>query len=299
MGDFGNRLKRIRKAKKITQNNLAKNIHVAQSTIANYENNIRFPGSDKLKQISDYLDVSIDYLLGLTDVSGIEASGTKKEYDFQKDYENLVNLLLAGKVEEAKTIIKDISENGVESIDLIEKVFIPVLKIIGDKWEENKIDIFEERYVSEAIEKLFAYVSLRSPLVAKKEFTALFMVPPGEEHIISLRMSTEYFNIRGWNIRFIGRSIPANSLMEMIKKEKIDLLVLSTTMPQSANTSSYIVETVKANLGDKSPKILLGGGKDINLFNKNLIESFVDYHVENLPDLSLKIDSIEKDILKN
>ncbi len=69
MSDFGTKLKNIRKTRGITQSDLANNIKVGQSTIANYENNTRFPGSVILKQISDYLEVSVDYLLGLSELS--------------------------------------------------------------------------------------------------------------------------------------------------------------------------------------------------------------------------------------
>lgn len=297
MGDFGSRLKHIRKTKRITQKDLAENIQVAQSTIANYENNIRFPGSEKLRDISDYLEVSVDYLLGLTEIVGIETNGNGKQENIREVYKRLIDLLISSKSEQAKSLIKDLTNQGICPIEIIEEVFIPVLEIIGDKWEKNQMDIGEEHLITELIEKLFAYISESQIVEEKLGLNVVFMAPPGEDHIISLKMATEYFKKRGWNLRFVGRSIPVASLIKIIEKGQVDLLVLSSTMAGSVNSISYIVEAIKSNLGEKSPRILLGGASNKS-FKKELIASFADYHIRSLPELTSSIEKIEKEILK-
>lgn len=299
MNDFGSRLKHIRKIKKITQKDLANSIQVGQSTIANYENNTRFPGSQILTGISDYLEVSIDYLLGLTEVEEVEEVNIEfdHEYDIKKIYLHLTQILLDGDVEQAKSIIKDISASGISTLIIIEQIFIPILELVGDKWAKDEINVAQEHYISETIDKLFSYISESYSVRQKKNLTALFMAPPGEEHTISLRMSTEYFRIRGWNILFIGRSIPILSLMEIIKKEKVDLLVLSAIRQSSINSASYLVEAMKNNLNKSFPKVLLGG-KQIHGSNHNLIKSFSDYHIATLEELNHNIEIIEADLAK-
>lgn len=58
------RIKEIRKAKKITAKQLAEHINVAESTMSLYENGKREPDNTTLLNIAEYLNVSIDYLLG-------------------------------------------------------------------------------------------------------------------------------------------------------------------------------------------------------------------------------------------
>ncbi len=122
------------------------------------------------------------------------------------------------------------------------------------------------------------------------------MAPPGEDHIISLKMSTEYFKQRGWNTIFLGKSIPINSLLETLKTEKIDLIVLSALTQNSINSSSYLIEAIKSNLKDKTPKVLLGGYVT-HPTNKKLIESFTDYKISSINGLSDYIEKIESQIL--
>ena len=62
-----NKIAELRKLKKITQEKLSKYIGVARSTLAMYEINASEPDFSTLIKISDYFNVSVDYLLGRTD----------------------------------------------------------------------------------------------------------------------------------------------------------------------------------------------------------------------------------------
>ena len=65
---FGSRLRQLRIEKKLNQVDLAEIIGVNRATIGKYETEERFPDRDNLEDIADYFHVSIDYLLGRTDI---------------------------------------------------------------------------------------------------------------------------------------------------------------------------------------------------------------------------------------
>lgn len=56
-------LKELRELKDLDQQDLADYLHVSRSTIAGYETGRREPDYDKLLQIADFFEVSVDYLL--------------------------------------------------------------------------------------------------------------------------------------------------------------------------------------------------------------------------------------------
>lgn len=64
---LASRLKQLRIEKDLTLRQLSKNLNITTATICRYENSLREPRSYALKEISDYFDVSIDYLLGKKD----------------------------------------------------------------------------------------------------------------------------------------------------------------------------------------------------------------------------------------
>ncbi|MGI6162018.1 MAG: helix-turn-helix domain-containing protein [Christensenellales bacterium] len=63
---FGPKLRRLRKERNITQDGLGKLLGMGRTAIANYESGRNQPSNEVLVQISDFFDVSIDYLLGRT-----------------------------------------------------------------------------------------------------------------------------------------------------------------------------------------------------------------------------------------
>lgn len=61
---FAERLKLLRKSKKLTQTELANILHLSHGAVAMWETNKRQPDNDTLSQLADYFGVSVDYLLG-------------------------------------------------------------------------------------------------------------------------------------------------------------------------------------------------------------------------------------------
>jgi transcriptional regulator with XRE-family HTH domain len=68
MVSFGERLRESRESKGLNQPELAKILSVAKQTISNWENDNRFPDKDMLIKLADFFNVTIDYLIGRTDI---------------------------------------------------------------------------------------------------------------------------------------------------------------------------------------------------------------------------------------
>lgn len=60
---FGDILRELLEERDITQRQLAKDLNIAPSTLGNYICNVREPDFEMLKKLSNYFQVSIDYLL--------------------------------------------------------------------------------------------------------------------------------------------------------------------------------------------------------------------------------------------
>lgn len=69
---FGERLKILRTEKKMLQKELAELMKVSPSTIGMYERGQRDPDTNTLKFLAEYFNVSVDYLLGRSDVKNPE-----------------------------------------------------------------------------------------------------------------------------------------------------------------------------------------------------------------------------------
>ncbi|ADI25302.1 XRE family transcriptional regulator [Geobacillus subterraneus] len=97
---FPQRLRMLRKAKGLTQEELGRKVNVTKVSISGYESGNRTPDMDTLKALADALDVSIDYLLGRDNTqptdTKLPALTEKDERDIQKELEKIIKGLKTG-----------------------------------------------------------------------------------------------------------------------------------------------------------------------------------------------------------
>jgi transcriptional regulator with XRE-family HTH domain len=122
---FSERLRTLRKEKKMTMEDLAHIIGVGKSTISSYESDLRRPKKETLIHLSDIFEVSTDYLLGLSDdrtrkEDSKDLSKLLSEPDYhykgqqisKQDMDFLINYLdRISKLEEQKNQFKDSEES--------------------------------------------------------------------------------------------------------------------------------------------------------------------------------------------
>lgn len=75
MVNFGEKIKKLRIERNLTQKQLAEMTGVAISAISSYESGNRYPSYDVLISLARIFHVSTDYLLGLDKLKTIDVSG--------------------------------------------------------------------------------------------------------------------------------------------------------------------------------------------------------------------------------
>lgn len=110
-----NRLKYLREEKNMLQEDLAKVLDVSQKTISNYETGERDMSTETLTKLSEYFNVSIDYLLGKSDIRNPEEVNIDTDKIkiglSSKDYENITDEQKKQIEDFAKFVLKDNLKN--------------------------------------------------------------------------------------------------------------------------------------------------------------------------------------------
>lgn len=96
--ECGVRIKQLRREKGLTQTELAGKLRVSRSSVANWENGIRFPDCYAIKQLAVILGAPIDYFYGLSnhkynikipdyielDLTRLNSAGVDMLYEYYK-----------------------------------------------------------------------------------------------------------------------------------------------------------------------------------------------------------------------
>ena len=124
---LGNRLKKLRLEKKLTQLQVAKQVNISEARYNLYENNRRQPDYNLLKDLAKVLDTTTDYLLG-------NDSTTKTINTIIPDSElaDKLNVLVESK--NAKVLFDKLGELNEDEL----KQFVDIVTIIKKDDKEKK-----------------------------------------------------------------------------------------------------------------------------------------------------------------
>ena len=89
METIGYRISKARRHMNINQKELATKANITEGSLSRYENDIREPKAAALTQLAEALNVSTDYLLGLTDDMEVQNNSLadKSNEEFEEIYE--------------------------------------------------------------------------------------------------------------------------------------------------------------------------------------------------------------------
>lgn len=107
MSLFGEKLKNLRSKKGITQEKLANDLDIPESSIRRLEISDGIPRMDRLKQIAEYFGVTTDYLLG----KELVKENTKKQ-KFLDEIDNAFDAMSEADQEHLLYFIKKMTESG-------------------------------------------------------------------------------------------------------------------------------------------------------------------------------------------
>ncbi len=83
LSTFGHRLQQVRKERKISQEELGKKVAVHGAVIGRYERNEVKPSIEMATQLAEALEVSLDYLVGSTELL-LDKNVIKRVLDIQQ-----------------------------------------------------------------------------------------------------------------------------------------------------------------------------------------------------------------------
>ncbi|GIT17071.1 MAG: hypothetical protein CM1200mP38_7280 [Dehalococcoidia bacterium] len=177
---------------------------------------------------------------------------------------------MAGNELEAKRTINLALDQKIDIRSIYIEIISKSQSAIGDLWLAGELGIAEEHLATQISLSQMQKLRIFMFLVVHWECQSFVAAVENEQHFIGPRMVAVFLYFDGWDTHFLGSNMPAEALKNYVISQKINLIALSATMPDS---SKYISECVRT-LRDIEPRIpiLVGGllfqvehGSDENL----------------------------------
>lgn len=171
----------------------------------------------------------------------------------------LENALLQGDYRTAQTIINNLQDAGHSIIEIDVCLIQSALYNIGEKWQNNLVSVAQEHLATATAQTVMANAFTRINLPPANGQKALFACVEGNHHAVGLRMVSDAFELRGWDVQFLGANVPIRALLEQINTWKPDLLGLSIAFPHQLNAARETIKAIRERFGVGRPSVILGG----------------------------------------
>jgi transcriptional regulator with XRE-family HTH domain/methylmalonyl-CoA mutase cobalamin-binding subunit len=219
---IGKKIKELRQKKHLNQQELASALNMKQSTIANYEKDLRTPNLETLLLMVDYFGISLDQLVGREEKSYNNMIGLSDEF---------LDLLLNDNTYQAETLAYSVLEST-DVHTVFFKLFRYALSKLGWLWEVNAVSISKEHQISYEISRMISHITKAYQdrnKINSNGTKVIGMAAPGEKHNIGLKMTLAALELDGYDATYIGEAVPDDDLLEHLNKGRFEYLVLSIT----------------------------------------------------------------------
>ncbi|MEY4549697.1 MAG: hypothetical protein RL685_5892 [Pseudomonadota bacterium] len=170
--------------------------------------------------------------------------------------------LLAQLAGDRREALRLVIEEGVSRGSSVAEVQLEVIqeaqREIGRLWQENQISIAEEHMATAISHMALAHLYDHAARAAANGKKVVVACVEGELHDFPARLVADALDLGGFDVRYLGANVPTASLVDLLCRERPDLLALSVTMAFNAPALRTAVREVRQWVPSPCP-ILTGG----------------------------------------
>jgi len=253
---FGENLKKYRVSLGLSQKELGERVGLNQTTIANYENNVRFPKGNNLKKLAFLLNMSID---GLLLPNNTHSTFDLDDVFYEASQRKFIKALFDWDEYSAIEIIKNLQQSSSNILYIYEKVIKKSLYDICELWSLGRLSVIQEHYATQVCQKAVTFLSHSFYSNIERSDTALCMTVNPEEHNLGILMICDTLKSLGIKAHYIGSKVPTSQLIDALIRYNITFLVLSISMKEHFDGLTNLITLLRQEKALTALKIIVGG----------------------------------------
>ncbi len=183
-----------------------------------------------------------------------------------QESEEFQTALLAGDRRGAGSLLDRCLEQGHGLVDVELHVIQPALYEIGRQWQNNQVTVAQEHLATAISQSVMTQGLMQSTVPASNGKRVLLACVEGNTHAVGLQMVADAFQLSGWDVRYLGASVPTSALLRDLGEFKPALLGLSVSFAHQLPVVKDIIRQLQ--LHDAPRPAVIIGGLAINQFSR-------------------------------
>lgn len=165
---------------------------------------------------------------------------------------------LAGDRREAlRLVMEEGVARGITAAEIHLGVVAAAQREIGRLWQENRITVADEHQATAISQLALASVYGHLTRGPARDRRVLVACVEGELHDMAARIVADFLDADGFDVVFLGASVPTSSLLQKIRACRPDLVALSVTM--TFHVASAVAAAAAVREAHPGIPVLVGG----------------------------------------
>ena len=162
------------------------------------------------------------------------------------------DLLVEGDEREVRRTVGRLIGTGVPLSTIVQDVFVPALKRVGQAWHDSRLSVSTEHRASAIVERVLGD-HYPSP-AGRPRGTAVVAALAGDRHALPTSMAAVALREDRWNVHHLGADLPHADLLGFCDDQAVDLVVLTVTAGHADATASRTAQVLE----DRGIRVLVG-----------------------------------------
>ncbi len=202
-----------------------------------------------------------------------------------------IDALLEPSMTKAISISKEYIKNNEDIKSFWEQIIVPSMHEIGKKWADNEITVGEEHTATSICQRVMVehYEKILSNSAVNRR-KIIVTLSPNELHVLGARIVADLLELNGYNVHFLDSNSTYEELLNLIKKENIKEIIISTTLISNLDSTENLISELKLALKERI-KFYVGG----QAYKANSeIKTKADFYIKDMDSLLKELEKENK-----
>lgn len=160
--------------------------------------------------------------------------------------ERYLQAMVAGSGRAADKVVEAALDRRVRPQQIYLDIFQPTAYALGSMWQRNKISVAQEHLATAIIERQMGELHPLFRAPGDYGRTLVIGCVPGEWHRVGARMVADFFEAEGWQVHYLGASVPVSDMVGLARETRADVVGLSAQMLFSLPQVGAFVRALRA-----------------------------------------------------
>lgn len=176
------------------------------------------------------------------------------------DLTNLKEAIVAGKLEDAKAIVNEAIEAGMDAQDIINNYLIKGMEEIGQRFEEGKAFVPNLLLAARAMKGCLEILKPRLKDASGASLGTLVIgTVKGDLHDIGKNLVASMLEGCGFEVINLGVDISGQQFVEAVRKYNPQIVCLSALLTTTMSYMKEVIDTLNSEGLRQNVKVLVGG----------------------------------------